>query len=107
MAVGFDVVVPKLVALGVGITNVGTADPIYFAKRATVTERRLAQCSPVIPAATADHIVDGGERQLLVVEVTVPHDCWILRRLRNSWRQNENPEGSTGSDQSSSVLFVP
>ena len=74
MAVSQDIVMPKLIALSVGISDVGTADPIYFAKRAAVTERRLAQSGPVIPAATADHIVDGGERELLVVEVAVLHD---------------------------------
>jgi hypothetical protein len=74
MAVGLGIVMPKLIALGVGIRDVGTTDPIYFAKRATVTERRLAQSSPVVPAATADYIVDGGERELLVVEVAVLHN---------------------------------
>jgi hypothetical protein len=85
MPVGLDIVVPKLIALGVGIRDVGATDPIYFAKRATVTERRLAQGSPVLPAATADHIVDGGERELLVIEVAVLHGRWILRRPGKNW----------------------
>ena len=80
-----NIVMPKLIALGIGISDMGTTDPVDFAKRAPVTERSLAQSSPVLPAAPADHVVDGGERELLVIEVTVLHDDWILRWLRNNW----------------------
>ncbi len=68
-----------MVALCVGITDVGLAHAGYFVQGGAVAQCCQAQLYPVLPAATADHVVDGGEREVLVVEVAVLHgDIFVL-----------------------------
>lgn len=59
--------------LGIGIGNVGAADLFYLVKQRAISQHRPSQFSPVIPAATRYHVVDGGEREALMVQVAVKH----------------------------------
>ena len=57
--------------LGVGGTM--GADALDFVEQGLVCERCMAQLGPVAPAASTDHVVYGGERKALVVQVAVLH----------------------------------
>jgi hypothetical protein len=69
----FCIVVPKMVALCVGVADVGLAHADYFVQGGAVAQCCQAQLYPVLPAATADHVVDGGDREVLVGDVAVLH----------------------------------
>ena len=72
-AVCFGIVQREVVALRVRITSVGAADTRHFVEQGVVGQDRPSQFGPVIPVATRDHIVDGGEGEALMVEVSMAH----------------------------------
>ena len=80
---GFDIVQPEMMALGVGVGDAWTADALHLVEQGAIGQHRPPQRRPVLSAAAGDHIVDGGEREALVVEVTMAHggpDRFFARR---------------------------
>ena len=66
--------VPKMIALGGGICDVRLAHARDFIQYIAIIQGSGgAQLSPVIPAAASDNVVNRGQRELLVVQVTVLH----------------------------------
>lgn len=64
---------PEMMALSVGVRNMGTADSFHFVCNGAVSQYRTPQFDPVSPATARDHIIDGGERVALMVEMAVAH----------------------------------
>ena len=54
------------------------ADVLDFVEQGLVVKSRSAQLGPVAPAASTDHVVYGGERKALVVQVAVLHSLLLL-----------------------------
>ena len=69
----FDIVQPKAMALSAGIGGAMGADALDFVEQGAVCKSCPAQFGPVAPAAATDHVVYGGERKALVIQVTVLH----------------------------------
>jgi hypothetical protein len=69
----FDIVQPEVITLGVGIGNARATDAFYLRQQRPVAQSRLTQLGPLPPAATRDHVVDGGQGETLMVEVTMQH----------------------------------
>ncbi|MDR3481018.1 MAG: hypothetical protein P4L91_09920 [Burkholderiaceae bacterium] len=53
------------------------ADSLHFVEQSAVSQSRPPQLGPVRPAATRDHIVNGGEGEALMVKVSVEHGCQL------------------------------
>lgn len=70
----FDIVHPEVMTLSEGIGNMGAADALHFVEQGSISQRRPSQFGPVIPAPPRDHVIYGGEREALMVEVSVQHD---------------------------------
>jgi hypothetical protein len=66
--------VPEVMTLSVGIRNMSATDPLYFVKQRAVGQSRQSQICPITPAATRDHVVNGGEGEALMVQVSVQHE---------------------------------
>lgn len=61
--------------LGVRVCDVRCADPLYLVQQGTVGQGGPPQGGPVPPTTARNHVVDGGEGETLVVEVSVEHRC--------------------------------
>jgi hypothetical protein len=70
-AVFIGIVHPKVVALCVGVCQIGATDALYFAQQCVVCKCCLAQVCPVAPLPTRDQSVNGGEAIALMVEMAV------------------------------------
>jgi len=66
-----------MVALRVRIGHVRLADAQHLLEQRSISQRGLAQLGPIPPLAVGDDVVDGGQRELLVGEVTVLHGAII------------------------------
>ena len=64
---------PEVIALGVGVRNVRAANLGHLVQQRLILQNGEAQPNPVPPAPTRDHVVDSGERETLVVEMSVKH----------------------------------
>ena len=60
-------------ALSAGVGGAMGAYALDFVEQGVVCESCAAQLGPVVPATATDHVVYGGERQALVVQVAVLH----------------------------------
>ena len=69
----FDIVQPKAMTLSAGVGSAMGADALDFVEQGVVCESCAAQLGPVVPATATDHVVYGGERKALVVQVVVLH----------------------------------
>ena len=54
------------------------ADALDFVEQGVVCKSRPAQFGPVAPATATDHVVYGGERKALVIQVAVVHGLLFL-----------------------------
>ena len=54
------------------------ADALDFVEQGVVCKSRPAQFGPVAPATATDHVVYGGERKALVIQVAVLHGLLFL-----------------------------
>ena len=68
-----DIVHPKAIALSAWVGGTMGADALDFVEQGVVCKSRSAQFGPVTPAAATDHVVYGGERKALVIQVAVLH----------------------------------
>ena len=59
--------------LSAGVGGAMGADALDFVEQGAVFKSCSAQFGPVAPAAATDHVVYGGERKALVVQVAVLH----------------------------------
>ena len=69
----FGIVQPEVVALRVGVRNMCAAHSLHLVKQRWIGKSGTPQFRPIIPSATQDHVVNGGERKTLVVKVAVEH----------------------------------
>lgn len=60
-----------MVTLGIGIGDVRLAYAQYLFQFGSISQRCPAQLGPVPPFAAGDHVVNGGQSELLMSEVTV------------------------------------
>ena len=65
-------------ALGIRVVQVCLAHPRHLVQQGRVLQRGLAQFGPVLPDAPADGVVNGGQREALVVQVTVFHGVFLV-----------------------------
>lgn len=66
-----------MVALSIGICHVCLGHPQHLFHNGPVSQRRATQLSPILPLAAGDYVVDGGQGELLMGEVTVVHNAII------------------------------
>jgi hypothetical protein len=69
--VSFGNLFPEVVTLGIGIGHVRLAHPQHFFQHGPIRKRRPAQRSPIPPLAAGDDVVNGGQGELLMSEVSV------------------------------------
>ncbi len=69
--VSFSILFPEVVTLGIGIGDVYLAHPQHFFQHGPIRKRRPAQRCPILPLAASDDVVNGGQGELLMGEVTV------------------------------------
>ena len=60
-----------MLTLGIGISDVRLTHPQHFFQCGPIRKRRPAQHSPILPLAAGDDVVNGGQGELLMGEVTV------------------------------------
>lgn len=60
-------------ALRVGVDDLRGADPLDPVQNRGVSTGGIPKIGPVIPLATGDDVVDGGESEAAVIQVTVAH----------------------------------
>jgi len=60
-----------MVTLSIGIGDVRLAHPQHFFQHGSIHKHRPAQRSPILPFAASDHVINGGQGELLMGEVTV------------------------------------
>jgi len=60
-----------MITLGIGVGDVRLAHPQHLFQCGPIRKRRPAQRSPILPLAAGDHVVNGGQGELLMGEVTV------------------------------------
>ncbi len=60
-------------ALSAGVGGAMGADALDFVEQGVIFKSCPAQLGPVVPATATDHVVYGGERKALVVQVAVLH----------------------------------
>ena len=75
-----DIVHPKAIALSAWVGGAMGTDALDFVEQVMVFKSRPAQFGPVAPATTTDHVVYGGERKALVIQVAVLHGLFFLLR---------------------------
>jgi hypothetical protein len=63
----FGIVHPKVMALGVGVRNLGAANSQDIFEQSWISENRTSQLNPIIPLTTRDYVVNGREREALMV----------------------------------------
>jgi hypothetical protein len=63
-----------MVALGIGIGDVRPAYPQHLLRYRPVLERCPAQLNPISALAASDKVVNRGESELLMGEMTMQHD---------------------------------
>ena len=63
----FDIVHPKMMTLGIRVSNAMGANALNLVEQSGVFKSRTAQLGPIISATTTDHIVYSGERKILMV----------------------------------------
>jgi hypothetical protein len=80
---GFGIVHPEMMALRIGLCHVGAAHPLHFVQQRAIRQRGASQFSPVIPAATRNHVVNRGEGEVLVVEVPMFHGLELSMEIEN------------------------
>lgn len=68
-------------ALGAWVGRARSADALDFVEQGLVSESRPAQFGPVAPAPATDHVVYGGERKALVIQVAVLHGFSLYLRM--------------------------
>lgn len=68
-----DIVHPKAIALSAWVGGAMGADALDFVEQGVVLKSGPAQFGPVAPATATDHVVYGGERKTLVIQVAVLH----------------------------------
>lgn len=71
----FDIVHPKMITLSVGVRNVRTANALHLVQQRLIPQDCLTQTSPVIPSPARDHVINSGESEALMVEMSVEHGC--------------------------------
>ena len=69
----FGIVHPEVVALRAGLAQTGAANSLHPFEQRRIPECRGTQLGPVAPFATGYHIIDAGQREALVVKVSVLH----------------------------------
>lgn len=67
--------VPEMVALRVRVGDVCRADAQDLLAHQWIGQHRRAQRGPIRAFAAGDDVVDRGQGEFLVVEVTVVHPC--------------------------------
>ena len=68
------------------------ADALDFVEQGMVFKSRPAQFGPVAPATATDHVVYGGKRKTLVIQVAVLHGFFFLiARWRGLIKINSSP----------------
>lgn len=67
------IVHPEVMTLSVGIRNAGTANLLNFFEQGTILQNSSPQLKPVIPTPTRDHVVNRGESEALMIQVSVEH----------------------------------
>lgn len=72
------------------------ADAFDFVEQGVVCKSGPAQFGPITPATATDHVVYGGERKALVIQVAVLHGFFFLiliARWRDLVKINSGPRG--------------
>ena len=54
------------------------ADALDFVEQGVVFKSRPAQFGPIAPATATDHVVYGGERKALMIQVAVLHSFFFF-----------------------------
>jgi hypothetical protein len=65
-----------MVTLRVRVSKVGSADRFDLTHERVISKHRTTQIRPVPPPPARDHVVDGGECEVLMVEMSVEHSVW-------------------------------
>ena len=73
-----DIVHPKAIALSAWVVGTMGTDALDFVEQGVVFKSCPAQFSPVAPATATDHVVYGGKRKALVIQVAVLHGLLFL-----------------------------
>ena len=83
-----DIVHPEMMTLRVGIGQLRPTDLLDLLQHALVLEHCVAQPHPILPATTANNVVNGSKAETLMVEVAVAHHGRYrdLRRWQRWWR---------------------
>lgn len=66
-----------MVPLGIGIGDVCLTHPQHLFQQGSICKRCPTQRSPILPLAARDHVVNGGQGELLMGEMTVSHEMII------------------------------
>ena len=70
------------------------ADALNFVEQGVVFKSGPAQFGPIAPATATDHVVYGGERKALVIQVAELHGFFFLiARWRDLVKINSGPRG--------------
>jgi hypothetical protein len=94
----FCILLPKVVTLSVGVGDVSLADAEHLLQQSLIAKDCATQLGPILPLAATDHIIDGGKRKFLVIQMAVQHG-WtnkifpiflINKTRRNPVLQNEH-----------------
>lgn len=85
-----DIVQPEVAPLRVGVGGVGPTHALDLLQQRAIGQGRATQFGPVLPPAAPDHVVDRGEREVLMIEMSVEHGGKSIRpeqMHRYDWRQ--------------------
>ena len=74
----FDIVHPKAMTLSAGVGGAMGADALDFVEQGVVCKSGSTQFGPVAPATATDHVVYGGERKALVIQVAELHGLFFF-----------------------------
>ena len=78
VAVRFGILHPEVVALGIRVRNIRTANLHNFVQQAPISQHCPAQIGPVLPATPGDHIVNSGRGEALMIKVAMKHERRIF-----------------------------
>ena len=102
-----------MVTLGIGIGDARPADPQHFLQHFPVSERGSAQLRPIAALAASDHVVNRGEGELVMGEMTMQHGSSLSRSIRNvnsdfwvEMREGRTSFGCTFRTTGASVLVA-
>ena len=68
------IVQPEMMALSVRIRDVGAAHPLDVIQHGRIRKCCAAHFSPIHPATASNHIVNGGRREALMVQMAMDQE---------------------------------